>query len=330
MMGSRTEDFTSFDFYSSEEQLQEYEDKLKEAERKLVEQQEIIEKLRQEPSGKILVPIDRIHRDPSQVRRYFDPLKLEGLCNSIKRVGILEPLIVKPLPDGTYQLVAGERRYRAACLADLTEVPIEIKGLSDQEALEIALIENLQREDLNPVEETEGFLRLIGLTLEIPKEEVVSLLYRMNNELKGHSNHNVMVSDEALAIQKIFASVGSMEWQSFVTNRLPLLKLPEDILSALQQGKIAYTKAKEIARLKDEQTRSTLLREAIDQDLSLTQIKQRIKSQQSEKEDKPILLKSRLVDVSRRYSQSKAWSNPKKQKRLEKLLADLEMLLAEE
>jgi ParB family chromosome partitioning protein len=114
---------------------------------------------------------------PQQPRRYFDPQALKELVSSVKQHGILQPLLVRPLGSGKYELVAGERRYRAG----LEVVPVVVRELSDDQAFQLALIENLQREDLNPVEETEGILHLLGIRLHCDVEAVKSLLYRMKN-----------------------------------------------------------------------------------------------------------------------------------------------------
>ena len=96
-----------------------------------------------------------------QPRKTFDEASLEELADSIRRHGVLQPLLVRPIPSGGYQLVAGERRWRACRMAGLTKVPVVIKELTDTETMEIAIIENLQREDLNPIEEAEGLQALI-------------------------------------------------------------------------------------------------------------------------------------------------------------------------
>lgn len=107
--------------------------------------------------------------NPDQPRRQFDDEALSELAASVEKHGILQPLLVRPMPDGSYQIVAGERRWRAARMAGLTEVPVVIRELSDRETSELALIENLQREDLNPMEEALGYQHLIeqyGMTQE--------------------------------------------------------------------------------------------------------------------------------------------------------------------
>ncbi len=267
-----------------------------------------------------------------QPRRYFDPQKLAGLVESIKQHGILEPLLIRPLELNRYELVAGERRYRAAKEIGLLEVPIVIREMSDTDAFQVALIENLQREDLNPVEETEGILQLLALRLERSESEVISLLHRMLDEVKGKVPHNVMGNSETLAIQSVFDGIAAMDWKSFITNRLPLLKLPQDILSALRQGKLAYTKAQAIARIKDEPQRNQLLSNTISQNLSLTQIKEWIENSQSSKaesETSSLPMKTQIDDVLRLVKRSKVWTNPKKQKRLEKLLSELRALASD-
>ncbi len=276
-----------------------------------------------------LVLIKEIHLPPQQPRRYFDPDALKKLVNSIKEHGILQPLLVRPLSSGGYELVAGERRYRAASESELTEVPVVIRELSNSEALSLALIENLQREDLNPVEETEGILQLLSLHLEIPVEEAISLLYRLSNESKGKVTRNVTGKKMVERVEKLFNSIGTMSWSSFVRNRLPLLKLPQEIRKALQEGKIAYTKANVIARVKDSKIRNSLLSETLKNNLSLTQIKERIEELQpnSNKPSDPLSL--RLKTAYKQINKSKVWSDPKKRQKLEKLLNQLEALTSD-
>ncbi len=115
-----------------------------------------------EDGGKtVTLRLTEVSPNPDQPRRQFDDDALGELAASVEKHGILQPLLVRPMPDGSYQIVAGERRWRAARMAGLTEVPVVIRELSDRETSELALIENLQREDLNPMEEALGYQRLI-------------------------------------------------------------------------------------------------------------------------------------------------------------------------
>lgn len=135
---------------------------------------------KQEPQGQEsavnLMPITALHPNPNQPRRHFDDAALRELADSIKSQGIIQPLLVRPLgSENTYQIVAGERRWRAAQLAGLKEVPVYVRQLSDKEVMAAALIENLQREDLNPIEEAEA-LQALRDALELTQEELASRL----------------------------------------------------------------------------------------------------------------------------------------------------------
>lgn len=174
-----------------------------------------------------IIPFDQ------QPRRYFDPERLNQLVESIKQHGILEPLLVRLKASGKYEIVAGERRYRAAGMLGLTEVPVVIRDFNDQEALQVALIENLQREDLNPIEETEGILELVALRLQKDVECVITLLSQAAHPERS-SVDNVIHKEEWQVLQAVFDTVGRFTPESFRTNRLPLLNLPTDILEALR------------------------------------------------------------------------------------------------
>ena len=117
----------------------------------------------------VTLPLEEIVPNREQPRKQFDDEALADLSASIAQHGVLQPLLVRPLPDGSYQLVAGERRWRASRMAGLTEVPVVVRDMNEQEAAELALIENLQREDLNPMEEAIGYRTLMesyGMTQE--------------------------------------------------------------------------------------------------------------------------------------------------------------------
>ncbi len=286
--------------------------------------------------------INLIVKPPSQPRRYFDRQALEQLKSSISQHGILEPLLVRPLADGKYELVAGERRFRVAMELNLTSVPVSIKTLTDLEAKQIALIENLQREDLNPVEETEGILELLSIQLNQEVELIINLLYKMQNE-KIRVNGNVSIKNETKIIIDLFESLG-MKWESFIRTRLPLLKLPDDILQALRAGQLAYTKAIELSKIKDEQQREKLLKESIELNLSLREIKEKIKqllvltcTERSRsvvvKVENNLIVNEKsptktVKDLVRSIEQKKLWeTEPKKWERVEKLLEKIKLLM---
>src|SRR5215208_3630012 len=297
--------------------------------------------VRQEAEGEDtvrLLSLEVLRLPESQPRRYFDPRAMNELVGSIQCHGILQPLLVRPLGEdrpGEYELVAGERRYRAARDAGLAEVPVVVRKMGDEEAVQYALLENLQREDLNPVEETEGILRLLALGLEKDIEDVISLLYKMQNSLRHQARregsivtHNVMGNPEEEVVLGIFEGLGIMTWESFVNNRLPLLNLPTDILEALRSGRMAYTKARIIARLKDEKERKAVLQEAIAQDLSLSVIRSRVGTLlANQAAPTPLDLPGRASALAKKLRRRKVLRDEKKKERLETLLAEMERLL---
>ncbi|NJM21680.1 MAG: ParB/RepB/Spo0J family partition protein [Richelia sp. SM1_7_0] len=279
------------------------------------------------------VAINKIQTNDKQPRRYFDPDKMAQLVQSVKEHGILEPLLVRPLKQDTYELIAGERRLRAAQEAGLTEVPIVSKQFDDKQALQVALLENLQREDLNPVEEVEAILELLTIVMDVKPEEIKSVLNEAANAKKRKIELTENVSRKLEQIETILAGIGKFNAESFRTSRLPLLNLPLDVLEVLRQGKIEYTKARAIARVKDEQQRSDLLNDAISQNLSLTQIKELIQkleqNQTDSEETEQQQLTRRYSDVGKRIKNTKIWDDTRKRKKLERLLGDLEKLLSE-
>lgn len=303
-------------------------------------------------SSESKVKLVEIHLPQQQPRRYFDPDALKELVSSVKQHGILQPLLVRPLKTGGYELVAGERRYLAASEAGLTEVPVTVRELTDEEAFQFALIENLQRADLTPVEETEGILQLLALHLGQSVDSVPSKLRQLfNSEFRSSSqkikeplaaiDNNVIISPdnstnqpvatelnlERQQVEQVFKALGLMSWESFVTNRLSLLNLPKDILAVLRSGRIAYTKAKAIARVKNEKSRTQLLEKAIANNWSLSEIQAQIKAVLPTKQ--PIELQQRFETSIRQAKKAQVWSNPSKQARLEALLAELDSLILE-
>lgn len=151
------------------------------------------------------LPINEIIPNRDQPRKTFDEAALEELAESIKHHGVLQPLLVRPIPSGGYQLVAGERRWRACRMAGLNKVPVVIKELTDTETMEIAIIENLQREDLNPIEEAEGLQALIDKC--------------------GYTQ------------EEVAASVGKS--RPAIANSLRLLRLPQEVRDMTKNGEIS-------------------------------------------------------------------------------------------
>jgi ParB family chromosome partitioning protein len=188
------------------------------------------------------IPIDLIDPSPLQPRSIFDEAKLDELARSISANGVVQPLLLRRV--GTrFELVAGERRWRAAQRAGLTKVPAVIRRVSDDKVLELALIENIQREDLNPIEEARAYRKLIdtiGLTQETVAERV------------GRD-------------------------RSYVTNYLRLLRLPEDIQGLLQSGRLSTGHARALLGTDQVEVQRRLARKIIEKDLSVRAIEQMIR-----------------------------------------------------
>lgn len=267
--------------------------------------------------------------DRQPVRYYYDKEELRRWAESDIAVnGIQSPLWVRPSTEGKhneYELVAGLRRYLASEILELEELPVIIRYWTDEEAFQASLSENANRRDFSPLEHLDGTLKLLAVKLGSTVEAAVKLLYRMNNEAKGTVNQNVLVNPEYESVKAVFDFLGQTTWQSFVSTRLPLLNKPDEILDAIRQGKIQYTKGLEIARIKDFEQRQKLLQQVITNDLSLSQIKELIKPSKSAVEN--VTIQDRFTDTYKRVKAAKVWSDPKKVKRLEKLMIQLEDLL---
>jgi ParB family transcriptional regulator, chromosome partitioning protein len=206
------------------------------------------------------VAVERLRPSPAQPRAHFDDRALADLTESIRAHGVLQPLLVRTASEGAFEIVAGERRWRAAKAAGLSTVPVRVLAIDEQGSLAVAMVENLQREDLNPLEEAEGYLELLRLRLadepgfsplgsdEDPKQAVIRLLRALNNRSAGNTKDNVVLTLEP-AIAEVFSRVGRIAWPSFVAHRLPLLSLPDDVRAAVRSGRLEYTKARLIARV---------------------------------------------------------------------------------
>jgi ParB family chromosome partitioning protein len=270
------------------------------------------------------VPLSKLTPGKSQPRKYFDTEALAALAQSVSEQGVLQPLLVRPNGEG-YEIIAGERRYRAAKLAGRDSVPVLVRELADRDAFAFALIENLQREDLNPVEETEALLGLYALKTGVPIDEAGSHLQTLYFAVtRGEAMPDVA------EVETFFTEFGSMNWKSFVNHRLPLLKLPEDVLNVLRAGKIEYTKAREIARLKDTETRADLLEMLMRENLSLQELKSRIRDLRALPDPAEPTVLSRVVNLRTLARKSQALQEPTTRRKVETLLSQLEALLQKE
>lgn len=183
----------------------------------------------------VKVKLSDIEPNRDQPRKQFDEDALAELSDSILKHGVLQPLLVRPMPDGGYQLVAGERRWRASRMAGLTEVPVVIRSLTDSQVAELALVENLQRENLNPIEEANGYAELsekFGYT----QEEI--------SEIVGKS-------------------------RSTIANALRLLNLPETVRELVSNGSLSMGHAKAILSVESDDGKTTLAKFAAQNGISV-------------------------------------------------------------
>ena len=197
-----------------------------------------------ESSGSTVLPVPEIEPNRSQPRRDFDEESLRELADSIAAHGVLQPLLVRPLAEGGYQLVAGERRWRASRMAGLFEVPVIIREMTDSEMMQIAMIENLQRENLNPVEEAMG--------------------YRM------------LIDEYHLTQEEISKSVGKS--RPVIANALRILSLPKEILDMVSEGKISAGHARALLSFSDKAEQMRVARSIPEKDLTVRDVEKLVKS----------------------------------------------------
>ncbi|KPQ31605.1 MAG: chromosome partitioning protein, ParB family [Phormidesmis priestleyi Ana] len=214
----------------------------------IVQLKEEIESLKSSSAQSLLIPVSDIQAlelpgNLKQPRLYFDPIKLERLRESIRKHGVLEPILVRPKIDGGYETVSGERRWRSCCELGLKAIPAIVREMSDEMALEAALIAHLLNEEITAIEQTESILSLLSLHLNISIEDVKAGLYKANNsQIRGTENSRIFNEEEIETISNILGEFG-MKLSSFVSNRLPMLNLAPEILEAVRQGKLSPTNA---------------------------------------------------------------------------------------
>ena len=195
-----------------------------------------------------MLPLHKVEPNPDQPRKDFDPEELQSLADSIATHGVVQPLTVRELPNGYYQIIAGERRWRAARLAEIKEIPAVIIEADDRKVMELALIENLQRQDLNPVEEAMGYQTLMqeyGMTQEDAAKQV------------GKS-------------------------RPAVANALRLLNLSDKVLEMIRKGELTAGHARAVLSLKTQKLQDAAAQKIATLDLSVRQAEQLCKNMAKE------------------------------------------------
>ena len=199
-----------------------------------------------------------------QPRRYFDPAGMEKLKVSISKVGVQEPLLVRRAQDGKLEIVSGERRWRCGADLKLEVLPAIEKALADEEALEIALVANLMRENLNIIEETDSIVALLSLRLQVGRAKLPSLLMKIRNLRLRHKkddaeivdalqadndpDHSGMIRVESISLMDGILAEFSLVLDSLVNRLIAIRKMPEPILDAVREGRIDFSKADIIRR----------------------------------------------------------------------------------
>ena len=201
----------------------------------------------------VQLPVSKLVPNPGQPRKNFDETELQELADSIKTYGIIQPIIAADTGDGAYIIIAGERRTRAAKLAGLDTVPVIIRDYTDQKRLEISLIENIQRSDLNPIEEAAAFKNLMDFS--------------------------------SLSQDELAARVGKN--RSTVANALRLLKLPIEIQKSIEEGKVSSGHARALLSVTDVTSRDKLYREILTNEVSVREAEKRAAATNTEKQAKP-------------------------------------------
>lgn len=201
------------------------------------------------------VKLSLIEPNKGQPRKDFDEEAIVNLSDSIREHGLLQPILVKPLENGNYRIIAGERRFRACRMAGLDTIPVIIKEISDKEVMELALIENLQRENLNPVEEALGYKELM-------------------------ESYDLTQDDVAKSVNKS---------RSAVANMLRLLNLPDEIIKMLKESKLNAGHARAIVAVEDEKRQLEIARLAVKKELSVREVEKLCREQKdNEQKKKPL------------------------------------------
>ena len=195
------------------------------------------------PNELLEIPVDAIHPNPKQPRRRFEPEAASGLAESVRRQGVIQPLLVRPRGVGGYEIVAGERRWRAAREAGRETVPAVVRTADDRETLLLGLVENVAREQLTPIEEARAYA--------------------------------VLIDEFSLSLGEVAERVGRSK--PSVSNRIRLLELPDDVLGMVERGQLTEGHARAVLAVPDHEGRRRLAREIVRRGLSVRAAEQRAK-----------------------------------------------------
>ena len=225
----------------------------------------------EDESALLTLPISKVEPRSAQPREYFDEQALNDLADSIAQYGVIQPIVARKLDSGYYQIIAGERRWRAARLAGLEEVPVRVIDADDRRTAELALVENLQREDLNPIEEAKGYRTLID--------------------------------DYGLTQEEAARSVGRS--RPAITNSLRLLGLSPAVMALVERKELSAGHARALLPIMDEQRQFEAAQEVIDKSLSVRRTEQlanRLLKQSAKKKEKDPLAVDYAAEVANELS----------------------------
>jgi ParB family transcriptional regulator, chromosome partitioning protein len=288
-------------------------------------------------TGQLIVKWEQLRAGQYTPRCTYDLSKLNQLATSIKKRGIAQPLLVKPdIENGKqiYWIVAGERRYRAAKLAGLSEIPVLSKDMTTPEAREYALLENTQREDLTDMEEAEGYAELFQFKLGLDQNMLMKTLNRMHFELNKHGSlERIMTggvgaekhSKRMDVILETFETVGRITWRNYLVHRLALLNYPNDVKDAIREGLIRSNAASELVRLQEKAARVKVLGQLKSQEIKIKELRTVIDGMLGVTRAQPSYLKIR--DLERRIQSGAKKRAPEVQKKLEKHLTQIDQIL---
>lgn len=279
--------------------------------------------------GGTWIPLSQIVPWNSQPRQYFDEEEIQSLATAFKEHGFKGAINVRP-KDDAYEIVAGERRWRAAKIAGLERIRCFVDEFSDDQALDFALTENLNRSDLSKLEETIGIMQLLEVRLGLSQEEVEIII-----RTEGHPDRCDVTPSQNLQGIIDLLSTFSIELQTFRTRNLRSLKLPNDVKEAHLAGDLSWSSALELNKLKDSKTRQEVLDAIIEGELSSSrEVKARVKSIKTDQkletsEGEGNSIHQRLKNTAKRVKTQEASIEAKKRKKIEELIEQIESLLKE-